>query len=300
MPPQGYGWWYADGISDDGAYGFSIIALIGSVFSPYYAWSGRHNPHDYCALNVGIYGRGKKRWTMTERRNDVVHQAMNTIAIGPSSLKWDGNALTIHIDEWAVPLPRKVRGTLRVIPTGLNTQTFALDDAGRHQWCPIAPSARVEADLSAPNLQFSGHGYIDSNWGTEPLEAGFTHWDWSRASLNEGAGLLYDAFQRDGTNRQLALHFQKDGSFKNIPPPPRQRLKNCPIWRMPRTTLAQASIAPKIKATQEDTPFYSRSWMETEFLDEPTLAVHESLDLNKFANPIIRTMLPFRMPRRTF
>ncbi|MEL6744115.1 MAG: carotenoid 1,2-hydratase, partial [Pseudomonadota bacterium] len=61
-----------------------------------------------------------------------------------------------------------------------------------------------------------------------------------------------------------------------------------------------ASVKPKIKTTQEDTPFYSRSWMQTEFLGEPTLAVHESLDLNKFANPIIRALLPFRMPRRYF
>lgn len=237
---------------------------------------------------------------MTERRDSAVVQSIDRISIGPSALEWDGHALTVHIDEWAVPLPRKVRGTLRVVPDALNAHRFQLDSAGRHLWCPIAPSARVEAKLSAPGLAFSGHGYIDSNWGTEPLEAGFTHWDWSRADLVDGAGLLYDAFERDGTNRQLALHFKNDGSFESLAPPPRQKLKNCPIWRMPRTTLAPDTVSPRIIRTQEDTPFYSRSWLQTEFLGEPTLAVHESLDLDKFSSPIIRTMLPFRMPRRLF
>jgi hypothetical protein len=34
VPPDGYAWWYVDGISDDGARAISIIGFIGSVFSP--------------------------------------------------------------------------------------------------------------------------------------------------------------------------------------------------------------------------------------------------------------------------
>ena len=33
----GYSWWYVDALSDDGKNGITLIALIGSVFSPYYA-----------------------------------------------------------------------------------------------------------------------------------------------------------------------------------------------------------------------------------------------------------------------
>ena len=35
---DGYVWWYVDALSDDGRQGLTIIAFIGSVFSPYYAW----------------------------------------------------------------------------------------------------------------------------------------------------------------------------------------------------------------------------------------------------------------------
>ena len=33
IPSNGYGWWYMDGLSDDGAKAVSVIAFIGSVFS---------------------------------------------------------------------------------------------------------------------------------------------------------------------------------------------------------------------------------------------------------------------------
>ncbi|MEL6968474.1 MAG: carotenoid 1,2-hydratase, partial [Pseudomonadota bacterium] len=155
--------------------------MIGSVFSPYYAWSGRHNPHNFNGLNVGLYGKGAKRWTLTERSNRSLKQAEAKLNIGPSHLEWDGAALCVTIDEWAVPFPRKVRGELRIIPEGVNETAFSLDRAGRHQWCPIAPKCRIEAHFDQPSLRFSGHGYIDSNWGLEPLEAAFSHWDWSRA-----------------------------------------------------------------------------------------------------------------------
>jgi carotenoid 1,2-hydratase len=44
VPAGGYSWWYVDAISDDGRYGLTVIAFIGSVFSPYYKQSGRADP----------------------------------------------------------------------------------------------------------------------------------------------------------------------------------------------------------------------------------------------------------------
>lgn len=284
-------------MSEDGQFGFSIIALIGSVFSPYYAWSGRHNPTEHIALNVGIYGKGVKRWTMTERGSSVLEQSKAQLKIGPSDLEWDGTTLTINIKERAAPLPFKVQGQLKLSPHGITKETYELDQNGRHFWRPVAPSCDVTCDMSAPEISWKGHGYIDSNWGSEPLEDGFTHWDWSRAQLKEGAGLLYDAFTKSGYNRQLALKFARDGSVQNVEVPPRQTLKRCPIWRMPRTTLSD-SRNPQIISTLEDTPFYSRSQIQSVFDGETCRSVHESLDLKAFSSPIVRCMLPFRMPRR--
>ena len=59
---------------------------------------------------------------------------------------------------------------------------------------------------------------------------------------------------------------------------------------MPRS----APDGAKLRETLEDTPFYSRSRIEV----PGGLAVHESLDLDRFSSPVVRAMLPFRMPRR--
>ena len=44
VDPGGYAWWYVDAVSDDRRHGVAIIAFVGSVFSPYYAWAGRRDP----------------------------------------------------------------------------------------------------------------------------------------------------------------------------------------------------------------------------------------------------------------
>ncbi len=106
-------------MSDDGEHALTIIAFIGSVFSPYYALArglGRGDPLNHCALNVALYG-SRKRWALTERtRADLVRDE-TSLTIGPSKLDWDGTALTIEIDEVTVPLPSRIRGTVRVWPT---------------------------------------------------------------------------------------------------------------------------------------------------------------------------------------
>ena len=45
VKPNGYAWWYVDGISNDGNKAISIIGFIGSVFSPWYYWSAVSYTH---------------------------------------------------------------------------------------------------------------------------------------------------------------------------------------------------------------------------------------------------------------
>ena len=53
-----------------------------------------------------------------------------------------------------------------------------------------------------------------------------------------------------------------------------------------------------VRQTLEDTPFYSRSVIETGLFGEQVTAVHESLSLDRFQAPWVQAMLPFRIPRR--
>jgi carotenoid 1,2-hydratase len=152
--------------------------------------------------------------------------------------------------------------------------------------------------LEKPALRWRGHGYLDSNWGAVPLEQSFVRWDWSRAPAAGGAAVLYEGRRRDGTDFSLALHFDRTGRAAAFPPPPRHELGRTAIWRIPRATRAEVPDGAGLAATLEDTPFYARSVLRTRLLGEATTAVHESLELDRFALPIVQAMLPFRMPRR--
>ena len=122
----GYAWWYVDALSDDGQFGLTIIAFLGSVFSPYYAWSRRRDPLDHCAVNVALYGPRGARWAMTERGR-ASGARRDRLAIGRSALSWDGAALNIDLDESA----RRSRGAsaavVRVEPEFLHPGAFALE-----------------------------------------------------------------------------------------------------------------------------------------------------------------------------
>lgn len=233
---------------------------------------------------------------MTERGADSVTRSKNMLAIGPSTLSWDEDALTIHIDEIATPFPRRIRGKIRVEPLAINPKSFLLEAHGRHFWRPIAPSARVSLDLRAPDLHWSGRGYFDTNAGAEPLEQAFSRWTWLRASLRDGAAILYDAERRRESPLSLALRFDGLGQCESAEPPPSSRLPPTG-WRVARQTRSDDGQA-FVERTLEDTPFYSRSLVSTSLCGERVAAIHETLSLDRFANPIVRLMLPFRMPRR--
>ncbi len=236
---------------------------------------------------------------MTERPATALRRDAATLAIGPSALSWDGTALTIDFDELSVPIPRRVSGRVRVLPSAVPARSFRLDAAGRHHWWPVAPMARVEVALNRPDCAWSGHGYIDSNHGDEPLEQGFAYWDWSRANLPDGAALLYNPTARDGSSHSIAVRFDAAGGSHDFAPPPPAPLP-ATRWRVRRTTRAEPGGPVRVLKTLEDTPFYSRSVLTTRLLGEQCVAMHESLSLDRFASTAVRLMLPWRMPRRFF
>ena len=163
-------------MSDDGRFGLTVIAFIGSVFSPYYARARRRAPggaaaaDHHCAVNVALYGRGAQRWSMTERGAAQLQRSAGSLRIGPSALHWANDSLIIDIDEISAPWPTRLRGRIRVHPEQIVRNPVALARTGGHVWNPIAPVARVEVELTQPGVRWSGPGYLDSNRGDAPLE----------------------------------------------------------------------------------------------------------------------------------
>jgi carotenoid 1,2-hydratase len=296
---DGYVWWYVDAFSEDRAYGITLIAFIGSVFSPYYATARRGGPADpteHCALNVALYGRGGKRWAMTERGRGSLQQSATNLAIGPSQLSWDGRCLRIALDEQTAVFPRRLRGEVRVYPEAIGTRAYGLDVAGRHRWWPIAPRAAVEVSLPEPGLAWRGLGYLDCNHGDAPLERDFAAWDWSRTMKHSGATVFYDVTRRSGERAGLALAFGADGRGVPVAAPPETSLRRT-LWGLPRRTRTDPGSRAGVVKTLEDGPFYARSVIDSQVLGERVTAVHESLCLDRFSARWVQGLLPYRMPR---
>jgi carotenoid 1,2-hydratase len=298
IPPGGYRWWYVDAESDCGQFGLTIIAFIGSVFSPYYKAAGRGRPEDHVSLNVALYGKGARRWTMTERGQGALWRDRHTLRIGPSQVRWDGNCLVIDIEEQGAVLPLNVRGQVRVTPMVYGQRRFRLDPGGRHVWEPIAPCSRVEAKFTDPAISWSGTGYLDANHGSESLEEGFADWQWSRAHLQDGStAVMYEGQLASGADFGMALRITPDGQAEVMEMPAPVVLPKT-AWRLDRLTRADSGYTARIRATWEDTPFYSRTALATRLWGEDVVAVHESLNMKRFATGAVQWMLPWRMPRK--
>ena len=161
---------------------------------------------------------------------------------------------------------------------------------------PILPVADIEVDIARPEFRFTGSGYHDTNFGREPLERGFTSWNWCRAETERGAAILYDAQSREGMLRRRGLMFGLDGTVEDFAAPVDYTLPRTG-WGMERSTRADLGAEPRVVRTLENAPFYSRSLIETKLDGRPVTAMHESLSLDRFRNPLVQRMLPFRIRR---
>ena len=246
-------------------------------------------------MNVALYGK-RSRWAMTERRRGALQRDTHNLVIGPSSLAWDGTSLVVNLAEVTSPLPRRVRGTVRVHPPGLATHEVDLAGDGKHRWSPIAPRARVEVSLAEPALSWNGTAYFDTNSGDEPLEDGFADWDWCRAPLRDGVAVVYDRRLRSGKTLVTGLRYDAMNGAEEFVPPGLQALQPT-FWRLKRSTHADAGTQAWVAQTLTDAPFYARSVVQGRLLGEGVTAVHESLSLVRFQAPWVQAMLPFKAPR---
>lgn len=235
---------------------------------------------------------------MTDRGEGALKRSADALEIGPSAMRWLGDRLEISIDEVSSPpIISRMRGTITVTPEALTQVELPLTQDGAHVWRPFAPSSRIKVDLDAPGWQFDGHGYFDSNFGTRPLEQDFSYWTWGRFPTRDGAACFYDAARRDGTALDAAIGFDRTGQARMIAAPPARPFKRT-LWALRRETRADAGFTPRQIKPMLDAPFYSRSVVETQINGEVVQGVHEALDLNRYARPLLKPMLAVRVPRR--
>ncbi|WP_299615879.1 carotenoid 1,2-hydratase [uncultured Tateyamaria sp.] len=285
-------------MSDCGTRAVSVIGFIGSVFSPWYRWSGRKNPQNHVCINVATYGKGG-RFTMTDRGASALRQTASRLEVGPSMMRWEDDTLVIDIDEVSSPpLISRMRGQIRVIPSAMTNVELALTPDDSHIWRPFAPRSRIEVDIDRPGWQWTGEGYFDANFGTRALEEDFSYWTWGRYPTGNGATCFYDATRLDGSELAAGFQFDEAGNATSIPLPPKAPIRRS-LWAVKRETRADEGSKAKQVQNMLDAPFYSRSAVETTLNGIRTTGVHEALDLTRFRSPLLKPMLAVRVPRRS-
>jgi carotenoid 1,2-hydratase len=317
VPRDGYAWWYVDALSDCGRHGLTLIAMLGCVFSPWYAAARRRGAGDplaHPALNLALYGEGGRRWALTERGARDIERSDRRLAMGPSELRWDGTRLVVEINEITSPWPSRLRGRVTVHPSMLLSRAYAIDATGRHLWTPISPYGRVEVEFTQPALRWQGTAYLDANEGSAPLESDFDSWNWSRASAIDGSRIFYDTrWRTDGASptnatttpevaesaigRSISLAIDAQGGTEELPPPRRQSLA-ATRWGIARETRCDAGARATVLETLESGPFYARSLVRTRAEGREWTAFHESVSLRRFAARWVQALLPVRLPRR--
>ena len=192
-----------------------------------------------------------------------------------------------------MPFGQRVVGQVSVSFERPSEECFELNGVGEHWWWPIAPVAGIKVALERPGLRWSGAAYVDSNYGSRPIETGFASWNWCRGHDAEGdCQIHYDAQLSGGGEKRLSLSVDRSGALVRTPSPDLQQLPRGPIWRVARP--ARLPHQAGRVTTLEDTPFYTRSEIQVgggQFM-------HESLDLHRFCRPWVQFLLPFRMPRK--
>ena len=236
---------------------------------------------------------------MTDRGTSALQQSEDTLQVGPSSMHWNGSELIININEISSPpLINRIKGTITLTPAAITNVELPLTKDASHIWRPFAPISSIKVDIDRPRWQWEGHGYFDANFGTRALEQDFSYWNWGRFPTKDGALSFYDAERRDGTRLDAAIGFDKDGQAHHFAAPPNSPFKRS-AWAVRRETRTDTGTKARQVKPMLDAPFYCRSVVETTINGAKLTGVHEALDLNRFASPLLKPMLAVRVPRRS-
>ena len=233
---------------------------------------------------------------MTERGENALSRDATSFTVGPSTMRWEDDALVIDFDERSVPHLTRLRGRVRLVPDDVNDVSFVI--APGHHWRPVAPDAHMEVDVPGLGLSWRGRGYHDTNWGPTGLEHDFRRWNWSRAKNARGeTAILYDIEPKVGEPHTIALRFAGDATPRAFGPPGRKPLRRG-MWGVRRDIQCEDGAPPKIVRSLEDAPFYTRAEVRSRLFGEEVVSVHECLDGDRFGTAWVKALLPFRMPRR--
>ncbi|MEX0720866.1 MAG: hypothetical protein WD059_09375 [Balneolaceae bacterium] len=202
---RGYEWWYFDGLSTNGRYGFVIIFYHSNPFSTRKKdWSSLNiqaeiNP----AISISIYDEGRTiyygfqefasdffSWNEEQKLLKIDQNTMHFSLVG------DELDFEIKLDQ-KLDSGHSISGIIKGKGGVINKKLIAQKDQEKHFWNLILPKAdldvnvNIKAGKSSREFQFFGTGYFDHNTGLEPMKNDFTNWYWGRFHFKDSILIYY-------------------------------------------------------------------------------------------------------------
>lgn len=215
-PPEGYEWWYFDGMSHDGEFSFVIIFYHENPFSTQKIkrlQSKQDGPQIHPAISISIY-----------RNSKPVYYSF--LEYDEHAFNWDASDLTLTIENQSfrydikdgrfnfemnlnqiLPSGYSIEGTIS--GSGMLTPKSLIESKShdRHVWNLILPRLEFETELRMKGtdgeevITKKGIGYHDHNTGYEPMKESFKDWYWGRYHFEDFTLIYYLMEKQD--DRQL-------------------------------------------------------------------------------------------------
>ncbi|MTI88268.1 MAG: hypothetical protein FH748_09900 [Balneolaceae bacterium] len=233
-PASGYEWWYFDGLSADGKYGFVIIFYLDNPFSTKKItelYNNSNTAGHVPAVSVSVY-------------KDTQPVYYSFLEYGDNNFSWEKDAGIFRIGgdgfhfthcsgrvEYELSLSQQlvsghsVEGSISFKSPAPDASLICNNDDSHHSWNLILPRAKIKVNLSVngsnrrQDMVFAGTGYHDHNTGMEPMKESFKDWYWGRYHfedstliyylMNGSSGKQFKAWLIDRTNQQLIDTFDE-------------------------------------------------------------------------------------------
>lgn len=230
----GYEWWYFDGMSANGDYGFVIIFYHVNPFSTKYIQeldSSEINASLHPAISVSLYHKSKPVYYsfLEFDENDFSWSADQLkLKIGSDSVQYN---ITDNTFGFELMLNQKLASGHSIDGVisgegGLPPSYLIHSKSDeKHLWNLVTPSMRFNADLMVDGrtgkkrVIFQGDGYHDHNIGQEPMKDSFRDWYWGRYHfedatliyylMNKHQGHQFEGWLIDRQNQEVLAYFEE-------------------------------------------------------------------------------------------
>lgn len=205
-PPEGYEWWYFDGISHDGDFSFVIIFYHENPFSTNKIKELQSRPEKYeihPAISVSVY-----------RNSKPVYYSF--LEFDENEFSWDADKLLLKVEnntfqydlnneqflyelnlDQSLPSGYSLKGSISGRGALPDKTLLESKSKEKHLWNLILPRLQFKTDLRMAGINGEevitqkGVGYHDHNIGYEPMKDSFRNWYWGRYHFKEFTLVYY-------------------------------------------------------------------------------------------------------------